>query len=338
LNLPPIADVLADIEQTLSTHQQVILQAPPGAGKSTYLPLKLLQHPRFAKQKILMLEPRRLAARNIAHFIAKCLGEPVGQQVGYRVKGDNKVSGNTRLEIITEGILARMLQHDPELSDVGLVIFDEYHERSIHADTALAFCLESQEALRDDLSLLIMSATLDSEQLSALLPDASVISSQGRSYPVTTHYRPRQSKMPLPPQVAALINQAIEQYDGNILVFLSGASEINKVAELLRHLPAHILVYPLYSQLKQSAQDAAINPVSPDKRKIVLATNIAETSLTIEGISLVIDSGLANKASYNRNNGVTKLSKEQISQASATQREGRAGRLQAGHCWRMWPM
>jgi len=337
VNLPPIDLVLADIEQALTNHQQVILQAPPGAGKSTYLPLKLLTHASFAGKKILMLEPRRLAARNIATFIAKQLGEPVGQTVGYRVKGDNKISKNTRLEIITEGILTRMLQHDPELEDVGLVIFDEYHERSIHADTALAFCLEIQDALRDDLTLLIMSATLDSDQLGAMLPQAQVISSQGRSYSVETHYRPRNTKMSLPPQVASLVEQAVSEYDGNILVFLPGASEINKVASALNHLPHNVDVYPLYGQLKQGAQDSAIGPTPTSKRKVVLATNIAETSLTIEGISLVIDSGLVNKASFNRNNGVTKLTKEQISQASAIQREGRAGRLQAGHCWRMWP-
>lgn len=334
---PPIHQVLADIEQALSTNSQLILQAPPGAGKSTYLPLKLLSHPNFSDKKILMLEPRRLAARNIANFIAKQLGEAIGQQVGYRVKGEHKVGKNTRLEIITEGILTRMLQQDPELEDVGLVIFDEYHERSIHADTALAFCLEIQEALRDDLTLLVMSATLDSEQLSAMLPSAQVISSQGRSFPVETFYHPRNNKAPLPPQVASLVRQAVEQYDGNILVFLPGASEITKVASQLSDLPDNVDVYPLYGQLKQVAQDNAIAPTRAGKRKVVLATNIAETSLTIEGISLVIDSGLVNKASFNRNNGVTKLSKEQISQASSVQREGRAGRLQAGHCWRMWP-
>jgi len=217
------------------------------------------------------------------------------------------------------------------------VIFDEYHERSIHADTALAFCLEIQDALRDDLTLLIMSATLDSEQLGAMLPQAKVISSQGRCFPVETFYHPRNTKAPLPPQITALVRQAVEQYDGNILVFLPGASEITKVAAQLGGLPDNVDVYPLYGQLKQVAQDNAIAPTAAGKRKIVLATNIAETSLTIEGISLVIDSGLVNKASFNRNNGVTKLTKEQISQASSVQREGRAGRLQAGHCWRMWP-
>lgn len=337
MNPPPISEVLSNINHALATNSQVILQAPPGAGKSTYLPLQLLKHPSFADKKILMLEPRRLAARNIASFIAKQLGEKVGEQVGYRVKGEHKVGRNTRLEIITEGILTRMLQQDPELKEVALVIFDEYHERSIHADTALAFCLEIQEALRDDLTLLIMSATLDSQQLSDMLPSADIISSQGRSFPVETFYHPRNNKAPLPPQVAALIRQAATEYEGNILVFLPGASEINKVAALLSDLPEHIAVLPLYGQLKQQAQDSAIAPTPAGRRKVVLATNIAETSLTIEGISLVIDSGLVNKASFNRNNGVTKLSKEQISQASSIQREGRAGRLQAGHCWRMWP-
>ncbi|MGB0835162.1 MAG: ATP-dependent helicase HrpB [Psychrobium sp.] len=337
MNPPPIDAVLSDINAQLTDHNQLILQAPPGAGKSTYLPLKLLSHPKFAKQKILMLEPRRLAAKNIARFVSKQLGERVGETVGYRVKGETKVSKNTRLEIITEGILTRMLQSDPELEDVGLIIFDEYHERSIHADTALAFCLEIQEAYRDDLSLLVMSATLNSEQLSQLLPQSPVITSEGRSFEVTTSYIPRNAKAPLPPQVASLIEKAISDFDENILVFLASASDINKTATLLNHVPDNVDVLPLYGQLKNDAQDKAIAPTSNGKRKVVLATNIAETSITIEGISVVIDSGLVNKAVFNRNNGVTKLSKEQISQASAIQRAGRAGRVQAGHCWRMWP-
>jgi len=337
VNLPPIDSVLSDIQSSLTSHAQVILQAPPGAGKSTYLPLKLLSHPQFADQKILMLEPRRLAAKNIARFVAKQLGESVGEQVGYRVKGEHKVGKNTRLEIITEGILTRMLQQDPELNGIGLVIFDEYHERSIHADTALAFCLEIQEGYRDNLSLLIMSATLDSQQLQQMLPSADLISSQGRSFEVTTHYRPKNNKAPLPPQVALLIEEAVTQYDGNILVFLASTSDINKTAALLKNLPQDVDVLPLYGQLNNQQQDLAIAPTIKGRRKVVLATNIAETSITIEGISLVIDSGLVNCASFNRNNGVTKLSKEQISQASSIQRAGRAGRVQAGHCWRMWP-
>jgi len=279
VNLPPIDLVLFDIEQALTNHQQVILQAPPGAGKSTYLPLKLLNHVSFAGKKILMLEPRRLAARNIATFIAKQLGEPVGKTVGYRVKGDNKVSKETRLEIITEGILTRMLQHDPELEEIALVIFDEYHERSIHADTALAFCIEIQDALRDDLTLLIMSATLDSDQLGAMLPQAQIISSQGRSYPVETHYRPRNTKMPLPPQVASLVEQAVSEYDGNILVFLPGASEINKVASLLSRLPSSIDVLPLYGQLSQQAQNKAIAPQPQTSQKIDLPKSAVEQIL-----------------------------------------------------------
>ncbi|MCG7530431.1 ATP-dependent helicase HrpB [Psychrobium sp. MM17-31] len=337
MNPPPIDAVLSDINAQLTAHNQLILQAPPGAGKSTYLPLKLLTHLKFSEQKILMLEPRRLAAKNIARFVAKQLGENVGETVGYRVKGETKVSKNTRLEIITEGILTRMLQSDPELENVGLVIFDEYHERSIHADTALAFCLEIQEAYRDDLSLLVMSATLNSEQLGQLLPESPIITSEGRSFEVTTNYFPRNSKAPLPPQVSKLVEQAISDFDENILVFLPSASDINKTAALLNHLPDNVDVLPLYGQLKNDAQDKAIAPTQNGKRKVVLATNIAETSITIEGISVVIDSGLVNKAVFNRNNGVTKLSKEQISQASAIQRAGRAGRVQAGYCWRMWP-
>ncbi len=337
MNLPPIDAVIPDINAELTNHNQLILQAPPGAGKSTYLPLKLLSHAKFQGQKILMLEPRRLAAKNIARFVAKQLGENVGETVGYRVKGETNVSKNTRLEIITEGILTRMLQSDPELEDVGLVIFDEYHERSIHADTALAFCLEIQEAYRDDLSLLIMSATLNSEQLSQLLPQSPVITSEGRSFEVTISYFPRNTKAPLPPQVANLVEKAISDFNDNILVFLPSASDINKTASLLNQTPDNVDILPLYGQLKNDAQDKAIAPTANGQRKVVLATNIAETSITIEGISVVIDSGLANKATFNRNNGVTKLSKEQISQASSIQRAGRAGRVQAGHCWRMWP-
>ena len=346
--LPPINAVLKDLETCLITHPQVILQAPPGAGKSTYLPLKLLKLDHFADKKILMLEPRRLAAKNIARFIAKQLGEKVGEQVGYRVKGEQKVGKSTRLEIITEGILTRILQHDPELTDVALVIFDEYHERSIHADTALAFCLEIQEGYRDDLSLLIMSATLDSDKLCQMLPQAQLVSSLGRTYEVSTQYHPKNNKAALAPQVAALIEQAVYQYDDNILVFLASASDIKKVASLLKPLTQRyneqyikeaktIEVRPLYGQLSSDQQDLAIAATSGANRKVVLATNIAETSITIEGISLVIDSGLVNRASFNRHNGVTKLTKEAISQASAVQRAGRAGRLQAGHCWRMWP-
>ena len=337
MNTPPIDNILAPLLQALSSGNQVILKAPPGAGKSTYLPLQLLKQPSFSQSKIIMLEPRRLAARNIAHFIAKQLGESVGQTVGYRVRGEHKVSNNTRLEIITEGILTRMLQQNPELEGVDLIIFDEYHERSIHADTALAFCMEIQETLRDDLTLLVMSATLDEQAMQTLMPNSCIIESKGRSFPVDISYHARNVKAPLPPQVVNLINQALGLYDGNILVFLPGASEIKKVASQLNNLPPFCHVYPLYGQLTQAAQDLAINPTPKQQRKIVLATNIAETSLTIEGISLVIDSGLVNKASFNRNNGVTKLSKEQIIHASSIQRAGRAGRLQAGHCWRMWP-
>lgn len=337
MNQLPVALVLAQLNQALATNNQVLLQAPPGAGKSTFLPLQLLQHPSFSDKKILMLEPRRLAARNIARFIAKQLGQQVGESVGYRVRGEHKIGKDTRLEIITEGILTRMLQQDPELKDVALVIFDEYHERSIHADISLALCLEIQEALRDDLRLLVMSATLNGEQMLQLMPEAISIESQGRCYPVELHYRPRNTKQPLPPQISALVTEAIEQYPGNILVFLPGAREIRQVATALSHLPDHIDVLPLYGQLNQQQQDQAIAATPAARRKVVLATNIAETSLTIEGISLVIDSGLVNNAVFNRNNGVTHLKKEQISQASAQQRAGRAGRLQAGHCWRLWP-
>ena len=332
----PISELLTPLNTALTDGQQVLLQAPPGAGKSTWLPMQLLKHPAFLGQKILMLEPRRLATRSIARYIASQLGEKVGQQVGYRVRGETCVGPETRLEIVTEGILTRMLQQDPELNDIGLVIFDEFHERSIHADTALALVLEVQDALRDDLKLLVMSATLEHEAMAELIPSAAVLHAEGRCYPVTHHYKSRDLRQPLEPQLAALVKQALTEYDGNLLVFLPGGKEIRRLASLLTQLPANTELYPLYGELDHKRQDAAIAPTPKGQRKIVLATNIAETSLTIEGISLVIDSGLVRKAEFNRNNGISRLRTQQISQASAEQRAGRAGRLQAGHCWRLW--
>lgn len=336
MNALPISELLEPLNLALQTGNQVLLQAPPGAGKSTWLPLQLLKHPAYQGQKILMLEPRRLATRSIARYIASQLGEKVGQQVGYRVRGETCVGPQTRLEIVTEGILTRMLQKDPELEGIGLVIFDEFHERSIHADTALALVLEVQDALREDLGLLVMSATLEHQAMAELLPEATVLQAQGRCYPVTHHYKARDLRQPLEPQLASLIKQAITEYDGNLLVFLPGGKEIRRLASLLTDLPAPIQLYPLYGELDQKRQDEAIAPTPKGQRKIVLATNIAETSLTIEGISLVLDSGLVRKAEFNRNNGISRLRTQQISQASAEQRAGRAGRLQAGHCWRLW--
>ena len=329
----PIESVLPELTQTLHSHDKVILQAPPGAGKSTFLPLHLVKNRLFGG-KILMLEPRRLAARSIAHYLAKQLGEPVGKTVGYRIRQESKVSKDTRLEIVTEGILTRLIQSEPELEGIDLVIFDEFHERSIHADLALSLCLEVQGALRDDLKLLVMSATLDSQYLTDLL-EAPVISSEGRSYPVDIRYQPPKAGQ-LIPQVTSLVRQLVSEETGSMLVFLPGAREINAVADNLEQaaLPANVQVYPLYGDLDKGQQQAAIDPCIGDERKIVLATNIAETSLTIDGIRLVIDSGLKRHAGFNPKNGVTKLQTVNIAKASAIQRAGRAGRLMPGICYR----
>jgi len=337
----PITSVLTDLFTALKSSNQVILQAPPGAGKSTLLPLKLLQEKIFSG-RILMLEPRRLAARNIATFMASQLQQKVGEDVGYRMRGDTKVSKSTRLEVVTEGILTRMIQQDPELSDYDLIIFDEFHERSLNADIGLAFALEVQQGLRDDLKLLVMSATLDSEGLQAMLPDAQLLTAEGRCYPVSYSYHPMNLqrstiKQALPGAITATVKLALQQQGGNILVFLPGVSEIKRCQQQLQELVnAHLQVLPLYGQLTQQQQQAAINPIAKGQRKIVLATNIAETSLTIDGISVVIDSGLERRVSFSPRSGVSRLQTRRISQASATQRAGRAGRLQIGHCYRLW--
>lgn len=336
----PIVALLPAIFSALKTDAQVILQAPPGAGKSTYLPLKLLQD-NVVSGRILMLEPRRLATRNIAQFMAGQLNEKVGQQVGYRMRGDTKVSAATRLEVVTEGILLRMIQQDPELSEYSLIIFDEFHERSLHADMGLAFALEIQQGLRDDLKLLVMSATLDSEKLQKLLPEAQVLTSEGRGFPITYSYHApnlqgRSLNQAMIPAVVNAVQLALQEQQGSILVFLPGVSEIKRCLQQLQSLSLSADVLPLYGQLSSQAQQQAIAPAKSGQRKVVLATNIAETSLTIQGISVVVDSGLERRVSFSPRSGVSKLITRRISQASATQRAGRAGRLQAGHCYRLW--
>jgi ATP-dependent helicase HrpB len=330
----PIEPILPELFSALKAHNKVILQAPPGAGKSTFLPLQLVKQKQF-KGRIIMLEPRRLAARSIAGFLAGQLGESVGQTVGYRVKQEVKVSSATVLEIVTEGILTRMIQSDPELSGIDLVIFDEFHERSIHADLALALTLDLQSALRDDLKLLLMSATLDSQYLGQLL-DAPVITSEGRSYPVEMRYLPGKPEL-LIERITNLIVQMVADESGSMLVFLPGVREITHLAEALNRqgFAANIKVYPLYGELDKQQQQAAIAACVGDERKIVIATNIAETSLTIDGIRLVIDSGLKRHASFNPKNGVTKLNTVAIAKSSAIQRAGRAGRLMPGICYRL---
>ncbi len=338
----PIDQALPELLKALSSHANVVLQAPPGAGKTTRVPLALLNEAWLAGQKIIMLEPRRLAARNAAHFMASKLCESIGQTVGYRVRMDSRIGKQTRIEVVTEGVLTRMLQHDPMLEGVGLVIFDEFHERSLQADLGLALCLESQAALRDDLKLLVMSATLDGAAIAALLGDAPMITSEGRSFPVEVHHAapPRQaSRQQLLQHVTAVTIDALNKQNGSALVFLAGAAEIRRVEHLLEssNLDENVLITPLYGELSIEAQELAIQPPPLGRRKVVLATNIAETSLTIEGIRIVIDSGLARTPRFDPATGLTRLETVNISQASAEQRRGRAGRLESGHCYRLWP-
>ncbi|HGS4694278.1 TPA: ATP-dependent helicase HrpB [Vibrio parahaemolyticus] len=331
----PIEAVMPQLLTAVKHQHQVILKAAPGAGKSTYFPLQLIQN-QVVTGKVIMLEPRRLAARNIARYLAEQLGEQVGQRVGYRVRGETKVSASTQLEIVTEGVMTRMIQNDPELDGVDLLIFDEFHERSIHADTALALSLEVQEALRDDLKLVVMSATLDQEALQSLLPEACYIESEGRSFAVETRYAPLTANDYLPTVMAKNIESLMNKESGSLLAFLPGVAAIKQVQERLSHLPDDVEVCPLYGQLSFTEQQKAISPAEKGKCKVVLATNIAETSLTIEGIRLVVDSGLERVARFDLKNGLTRLEQTRIAQSSAIQRAGRAGRIEEGICVRLY--
>jgi ATP-dependent helicase HrpB len=332
----PIDDALPELRQSLAAHQAMVLQAPPGAGKTTHVPLALLNEPWLAGRSILMLEPRRLAARAACARMAQLLGETAGQTVGYRIRFDSKVSAQTRIEVLTEGILTRRLQTDPELKNVGLVIFDEFHERHLHADLALALCLDSQKALREDLKILVMSATLDGAAVSKLLNDAPIVTSQGRSYPVDMRYLPRDPDAPLPQTVCDSVIDVLEKHEGDVLVFLPGAWEIRRTQELLQsRLGSRAELFPLYGDLPWEAQDRAIQP-SAGRRKIVLATPIAETSLTIEGVRVVVDGGFARVPQFDPGSGLSRLTTVRISRASSEQRAGRAGRLAPGACYRLW--
>ncbi|MCX8892895.1 ATP-dependent helicase HrpB [Vibrio parahaemolyticus] len=331
----PIEAVMPQLLTAVKHQHQVILKAAPGAGKSTYFPLQLIQN-QVVTGKVIMLEPRRLAARNIARYLAEQLGEQVGQRVGYRVRGETKVSASTQLEIVTEGVMTRMIQNDPELDGVDLLIFDEFHERSIHADTALALSLEVQEALRDDLKLVVMSATLDQEALQSLLPEACYIESEGRCFAVETRYVPLTANDHLSTVMAKNIESLMNKESGSLLAFLPGVAAIKQVQERLSHLPDDVEVCPLYGQLSFTEQQKAISPAEKGKRKVVLSTNIAETSLTIEGIRLVVDSGLERVARFDLKNGLTRLEQTRIAQSSAIQRAGRAGRIEEGICVRLY--
>ena len=305
----PIETHLPDLKQILQEHRNAVLAAPPGAGKTTRVPIFLLSEAWLAGQKIILLEPRRLAARAAARRMAYLMHEAVGQTVGYRMRLERKVSAATRIEVVTEGVLTRLIQNDPALTGVGLVIFDEFHERSIHADTGLALCLDSQEGFRPDLRILVMSATIDTEAISGLLGNAPIVQVQGRQFPVETRYWPGSSALSPAASVTDAVLQAFREESGNILVFLPGIREIRQVSDQLARaqLDSSVVIAPLYGGLPGKAQDLAIEPAPIGKRKIVLSTAIAETSLTIEGIRIVIDSGLMRVSRYDVSSGMARL-------------------------------
>jgi len=332
----PIEALKIEFTDALDAHDTLVLSAPPGAGKSTCLPLWLLDSPCFMDKKIYLLQPRRLAVKNIATFLAKQLGERVGQTVGYRLRNEIKVSEGTRLEVITEGILTQIIQNDAELEQVALVVFDEFHERSLQGDLAFALCREVQTELRDDLKILLMSATLDNDFLRTNLSDAVFLASEGRSFPVEISYQAPNKQQYWREHALSVLKQQVN-HEGSILVFLPGMSDIRFLADRLTGcLPDSILLCPLFGDLTLAEQQQAIAPCEKYQRKIVLATNIAETSLTIEGINLVIDCGLEKVAVYDSASLLNKLMQKNIAKASAIQRAGRAGRLMAGHCIRLY--
>ena len=341
----PIKAVLAKLTAALETSNAAVLIAPPGAGKTTYVPLALLASKALKDTgengRIIMLEPRRLAAKSSARRMASLLGEKVGCTIGYRMRMESRVSAETRIEVVTEGIFARMIVDDPSLEGVAAVIFDEFHERSLDADKSLAFALEAQSALRPDLKLLVMSATLDGGEVSKILDDAPVIESMGRSFPVETRYLPRKSQSRfaerLEDSVVKAVHQAMTEDPGSLLVFLPGQAEIRRVEEkLAKQLPPDCILAPLYGAMQGKDQDRAIEPAPDGKRKIVLATSIAETSLTIDGVRIIIDAGLVRRPRFEPNLGLSRLETLRVSRASADQRQGRAGRTEPGVCYRLW--
>ncbi len=334
----PIEGVLPALRAALAQHRAALLTAPPGAGKTTRVPLALLGEPWLGSQRVLMLEPRRLAARAAASRMALSLGQTIGEAVGYRIRHDTKVGPTTRVEVVTEGILTRMVQHDPSLQGFGCVIFDEFHERSLHADLGLALSLEAQRLFRPDLRLLVMSATLDCAAVTKLLQDAPVVASEGRSYPVEVLYLERPVTGPPEQEVAACVGRVLRDDSGSLLVFLPGMAEIRRVQRRLEEaqLGPAVTIAPLHGDLSQAEQDRAIAPSPPGQRKIVLATSIAETSLTIDGVRVVIDVGLLRVPRYDPRSGLARLETIRVTKDSSEQRCGRAGRTEAGRCYRLW--
>jgi len=331
----PVDSAVPRLLEALREHGGAVLTAAPGAGKTTRVPLRLLGEPWLDGRRILMLEPRRMAARSAAAYMASLLGERPGRTVGYRIRMESRVSPDTRIEVVTEGVLTRMLQSDPSLEGYGVVIFDEFHERSLHADLGLALCLEAKQVLRDDLRLLVMSATLDSGPVAELMGGVPVVASEGRQYPVETRYMPKPADVPLEEHVVRAIRRALAEETGGLLVFLPGEREIRRTAALLG-APEGTAVLPLYGALPQQEQDRALADPEPGIRKIVLATTIAETSLTVSGIRVVIDSGLKRVSKFSPRTGMTRLATTPVSLDSAEQRRGRAGRLEPGVCYRLW--
>jgi ATP-dependent helicase HrpB len=335
INLP-VTEIIPQVRKHLSEENTLIVNAPPGAGKSTLLPLALFEEEWLQGKKIIMLEPRRLAAKTIAARMADLLEDKVGNTVGYRIRFDNRISDKTKIEVVTEGILTRMIHHDNALEGVGMVIFDEFHERSIHADVALALCREAQQVLRPDMRIMIMSATLNIAQLTSIL-NAPLVQSQGKQYPVDIIYSAeQQDEFMLPELTARTVLRASREKEGDILAFLPGQGEIMRCEEILKKELPKFAIHPLYGQLPPDKQFKAILPDPTGKRKVVLATSIAETSLTIEGIKIVVDSGFGRTSRFDPKSGLSRLETIMVSKDSADQRAGRAGRLSPGTCYRMW--
>jgi ATP-dependent helicase HrpB len=334
----PVVAALPSLQDALARRRAAVLVAPPGSGKTTRVPIALLAAPWLDARRIVMLEPRRLAARAAASYMASLLREAVGETVGFRVRDDTRVGPGTRIEVITEGVLTRMLQSDPALDSVGVVIFDEFHERSLHADLGLALCLQSRALLREDLRILVMSATLDPAHVAALLGDSPVVRAEGRRFPVETLHRATPVTGHIEPAVITTVLDAVAAEDGDVLVFLPGAAEIRRVETGLREasLPAHVDVLPLHGSMPLRDQDRAIQPSPAGRRKVVLSTSIAETSLTIEGVRVIVDSGQSRVPRFSPRTGLTRLVTRRVTRASAEQRRGRAGRVGPGVCYRLW--